>query len=165
MINSINANANAYHRALPEHSRIEPVQLPEELKLSPENRNKLNDYAQDKIDAALLTLKEKQQAEWKLMLGKSYVDSQKAVINAYTLSAHGEALYETDEKTHGDESIFGIYASLEQQLLQEKKIGLITDKKPDKVEILPLVETNNLLIQEYVATKNQANNSFLHLSV
>ncbi|MCJ8320875.1 MAG: hypothetical protein MJK12_14645 [Colwellia sp.] len=136
--------------------------------ISHETQNKLQDSAQVKVDESAATIKENKNQQWQLMLAQSYVDTQKAAVNAYMLSATGETLYDgqTDDKQAS--TITGVYDELLNEYLQAKYESLPLAKpelaNDELVNIQPMPYQTNEKTQQYMSIQRPTENSLLHLS-
>ncbi len=130
---------------------------------------------QDKINETSVDIQAKKQSLWQLGLQQQYIESQKAVLNAYVVSATGESTGDTTLSLMNNESLSGKYISLFEQ---ETKLRGDDINKPDffykpnvpgDVEIQPVPETiAQLTIQQMINQYNnvqyQGRSSLLHLS-
>jgi hypothetical protein len=132
--------------------------------LSVETQNKLSGIAQDKVDQATEAVTTKKNTLWQFALGGVYVNNQKEMINAYTMSSTGEKLYETSNRPS---TLTSAYELMRHEYLIEKYSQLIPNKpsvKPEHpIEILPVeqLEKNNVNI--YQSVQKPMDNSVLHL--
>ena len=157
MINNISNNAY-------------PVQpIPPVNWITPEIKNELKDNAQSKIDDALNTIEENKNKDWQLTLGQSYVNTQKAAVNAYMLSANGETLYDTENSNHKTSSLSDIHSQLLNEYLAVKydKLSNIEPVKTlDEIEnVQPLLHVEDSKIQSYLSIQRPTDSSLLHLRV
>ncbi len=143
-----------------------PIQPLPADSISPEIQNELKDRAQIKVDEAVATLEAKKDQQWQHLLAQSYVDTQKAVINAYTLSAQGEALYDTNSEKKPS-SLTDVYHEALNDYIQDK-YEQVGDVKPpindDLVTTLPMPYEDNVKIQSYMSIQRPIESSLLHLS-
>ena len=157
MINSITNNPSLLGQLSP------PTDL-----LTLEIKNELQERAQTKVNDAVATLEADKDQQWQLMLGQSYVDTQKSAVNAYTISAHGEALYETDSKVKQPSTLTDVYNEFLNEYLQAKYEKLPEVKPPiyndEPVTIQPMSYEDNVKIQSYMSIQRPTDNSLLHLS-
>ena len=137
--------------------------------ITPEVKNELKDSAQAKIDDALNTIEENKNKDWQLTLGQSYVNTQKAAVNAYMLSANGETLYDTENSNHKVSSLSDIHSQLMNEYLAVKydKLSKIEPVKTlDEIDnVKPLLHLEDSKIQSYLSIVRPTDSSLLHFLV
>lgn len=142
-----------------------PNTLPEQEFLSPESQNKLNDYAQQKINEKKENVTDVKDAKWQQQLGLSYIENQKNVINAYTMSASGETLYDTNNDKAL--SLTDSYDLMREEYFSKKYSLIANAEQPirdnNPVNILPVDVLEQNEISTYQSVKNPVDNSILHL--
>jgi len=157
MINSISNNTYS----------IQP-QSPADF-ISFETQNKLQDGTQARVDEATATIEDNKNKQWQLMLAQSYADTQKAVVNAYMLSATSETIYDTQSDKKQPSTLTNVYDELLNEYLQAKYEVLpqVTAKQFDDelVNIQPMPYVENDKAQQYMSIQRPIENSLLHLSV
>jgi len=157
MINSITNNSYS----------VGQIPSPADL-ITPEMENKLQDRAQTTVDEAVATIESDKNKQWQLMLGQSYIDTQKAAINAYVLSTHGEDLYETDNKVKQSATLTELYNESLKEYIQAKYEQLLEVKPPfyntEPVTVQPMPDEGNAKVQSYMSIQRPTENSLLHLS-
>lgn len=136
--------------------------------ISPETLNKLQDGTQVKVDEAAATVEANKNKEWQLTLAQSYVNAQKAAVNAYTLSANGETLYDTQNSDKQASTLTEVYDELASNYLKEKYEMLPEVKPPINNDelgyIQPMPHEMNEKTQQYMSIQRPTDNSLLHLS-
>ncbi len=63
---------------------------------APTEDNPFSDKMIEKIEQAIAKSEEEKEKKWQMELNMAYIESKQAVINAYTMSAKGEALYDNE---------------------------------------------------------------------
>jgi hypothetical protein len=94
------------------------VEVPKDKSLTPELQNSLIDYKQTKVNEFSLNVENTTQKEKDITIAEIYIEKQKAVANAYTISANGEAVYDTDKEE--SLSLSKAYVNFYNNLLQSE---------------------------------------------
>jgi len=143
-----------------------------------ELENIVTTIAQDKINEASADIQAKKESVWQFGIQQQYIDSQKAAVNAYVVSATGESINETtDSLTNNaiNEGLTDKYMSLVEQELKLKYSDISKPDIPEfpailgDVYIQPVPETigelaNQQIINQYNSVQYQGRSSLLHLS-
>lgn len=90
-VNFSSNNASASPVIVPPASPVEPSPVE-----TPVEDNSFSDKMLEKIEQAIARSEEAKEKKWQIELNMAYVESKQAVINAYTMSAKGEALYDNE---------------------------------------------------------------------
>ena len=163
------------------------VEVPTDTVLTPEQQNSLMDFKQTKINEFSVNVESIKQKEKDVALAGMYVDQQKSVVNAYSISANGESVYDTDKEENVSltEAYVNVYNSLIQNEIQPLS-GDLSDKNNDSLSQLPSIQPVNTQsagqggsqtqsgvnggqalpskMQQYMSTQQPVEHSILHLS-
>lgn len=90
-VNFSSNNANTSPVIVPPAPLVEPSPVE-----TPAEDNFFSDKMLEKIEKAITSSEEAKEKKWQIELNMAYVESKQAVINAYTMSAKGEALYDNE---------------------------------------------------------------------
>ena len=97
------------------------------------------------------------------------MNTQKAAVNAYMLSANGETLYDTENSNHEVSSLSDIHSQLMNEYLAVKydKLSKIEPVKTlDEIDnVKPLLHLEDSKIQSYLSIVRPTDSSLLHLRV
>jgi len=133
--------------------------------LSPETENKLKNNYQDKVNETTDVIATKKQNLREFEVAKVAVENKKSVINAYTLSASGEALYQENTTS----SLTETYGELRNEYLQAKYSQVLSNKLPSKptpiepIGTLPIDNIEKNKVSTYQSVQKPMDNSLLHL--
>lgn len=143
-----------------------------------ELENAVTTAAQDKVNEASANIQAKKESIWQLGVQQQYVESQKAALNAYVVSATGESIDDTSNSLTSDmanEGLTQMYMTLVEQELKLKYGDELKPESPGNpfvpgdVYIQPMPETiselaNQQMISQYNSVQHQGRSSLLHLS-
>jgi hypothetical protein len=131
--------------------------------------------AQDKVNESSANIQSQKESLWQLGVQQQYIDSQKAALNAYVVSATGESTDERNNSLMSNEGLTDKYMSLVEQEMKLRVNDILKPefpKKPivpDEVYIQPVPGSisqlaNQQVINHYNNVQHQGRSSLLHLS-
>jgi hypothetical protein len=130
---------------------------------------------QDKVNETSADIQAQKKNLWELRVQQEYINSQKAAINAYVVSATGESTSSASDSLTNNKSLTDKYISLVEQEIKLRFDDTLKPSLPRKlpvpryVNIQPVPETvsqlaNQRVINHYNNVLDQGRSSLLHLS-
>jgi len=143
-----------------------------------ELENAVTSAIQDKVNETSADIQEQKESIWQLGMQQQYVESQKAALNAYVVSATGEGIDDASNSLTSDTTNEGLTQMYMSLVEQELKLKYGDELKPEcphdpfvpgDVYIQPMPETiselaNQQMIKQYNSVQHQGRSSLLHLS-
>lgn len=152
IMNSVTNNTQSYMPSAPP-----VISLP----ATPEQINTVQNHAYDAKTEKDAIEQSQKQSIWEAAVNQKYIESQKAAIEAYLVSATGESVYDNENQTP---SITETYMNLKdfQESVQPSKLNL-PQIPNDDVQIQPLNRQNEANVELYQTAQYERVNSLLHL--
>ena len=130
---------------------------------------------QDKVNETSVDIQTKKESLWQLAIQQQYIDSQKATLNAYVVSATGESTGNINDSLMSNIGLTDKYISLVGLELKLKYDDALQPSRPNKaavpddINLQTVPETisklaNQQVINHYNNTQQQRHSSLLHLS-